>query len=99
MVIDSSILASVGIVNVIWCARDIPFLLPLQNVVILCCFSHLSKLSTALDKPFTDYENIILMSEFNVEVEEKNMSQFMSVYNLRNLVKQNILKTLKTHHV
>ena len=30
----------------------------------------------------------ILLGDFNAEVEEKNMSEFMSVYNLRNLVKQ-----------
>ena len=50
--------------------------------------SHLSNLSTTLDKLCTDYENIILLGDFNVEVEEKNMSQFITVYSLRNLVKQ-----------
>ena len=33
---------------------------------------HLSKLNTALDKLCRDYENIILLGDFNVEVEEKN---------------------------
>ena len=28
------------------------------------------------------------MGDFNVKVEEKNMSEFMSVYNIRNLAKQ-----------
>ena len=41
-----------------------------------------------MDKLCTNYENIILLGDFNVEVEEKNMSEFMSLYNLRNLVKQ-----------
>ena len=41
-----------------------------------------------MDKLCTDYENIILLGDFNVEVEEKNMSEFMSLYSLRNLVKQ-----------
>ena len=50
--------------------------------------SHLSNLSTALDKLYTDYENIIQLGNFTVEVEEKNRSEFMSVYNLRNIVKQ-----------
>ena len=50
--------------------------------------SHLSNLSAALDKLCTGYENIILLRDFNVEVEEKNMSEFMSVYSLRKLVKQ-----------
>ena len=35
----------------------------------------------------TDYENIILLGDFNVEVEEKYMSEFTSVHSLRNLVK------------
>ena len=49
--------------------------------------SSLSNLSTALEKICIDYENIILQGDFNVEV-EKNMSEFMSADNLRNLVKQ-----------
>ena len=52
--------------------------------------SHLINLSTALDKLSTDYENIILLGDFNVEVEKKNMFKFKSVYSLRNLVKQRI---------
>ena len=35
-----------------------------------------------------DYENICLLGDFNVEVEEKNISEFMSAYSLRNSVKQ-----------
>ena len=31
--------------------------------------SHLSNLSTAVDKLCVDYENIILLGDFNVEVE------------------------------
>ena len=50
--------------------------------------SPVSNLSTALDKLCTDYENIILLGDFNVDVEEKNMSEFMGVYSLRHLVKQ-----------
>ena len=43
-----------------------------------------------MDKLCTDYENIILLGNFNVELKEKNISEFMSVYSLRNLVKQKI---------
>ena len=50
--------------------------------------SHFSNLSIALDKLCTDYENKTLLGDFNAELEEKNMSEFMSVYSLRNLVKQ-----------
>ena len=35
-----------------------------------------------------DYENIWLLGDFNMEVEEKNISEFMSAYSLRNSVKQ-----------
>ena len=37
-----------------------------------------------------DYENIILLGDFNVEVKETNISGFMSTYNLKSLVKQKI---------
>ena len=49
---------------------------------------HLRNISTALDKLSTDYENVILFGDFNVEVEEKNLSNFMSVHNLKSLIKQ-----------
>ena len=39
-----------------------------------------------------NYENIILLNDFNVKVKEKNMSEFMIAYNLRNLVKQKTFK-------
>ena len=41
-----------------------------------------------MDKLCTDYKNLILLGDFNVEVEEKIMSEFMSVYSLKSLVKQ-----------
>ena len=50
--------------------------------------SHLSNVSAALGKLCMDYENIILIGDFNVEVQEKNVCDFMSTYNLKNLVKQ-----------
>lgn len=46
----------------------------------------LSNLGTALDKLCTDYENIVLLRDFHVEVEDKNVPEFMSV-SLTNLVK------------
>ena len=49
---------------------------------------HHWNISTALDKLSTDYENVILLGDFNVEVEEKNLSNFMSVHNLKTLIKQ-----------
>ena len=50
--------------------------------------SHLSNVSAALDELCADYENIILLGDFNVEVKEKHISDFMSSYNLKSLVKQ-----------
>ena len=50
--------------------------------------SHLSNVSAALDKLCTDYENIIRLGDFSVEVKEKNISDFMNTYNLESLVKQ-----------
>ena len=50
--------------------------------------SHLSNVSAALDKLCADYENIILLGYFNVEYKEENISEFMSTYNLKSLVKQ-----------
>ena len=50
--------------------------------------SRLRNISTALDKLSTDYENVILLGDLNVEVEEKNLSNFMSVHNLKTLIKQ-----------
>ena len=50
--------------------------------------SHVSNASATLDKLCRDYENIILLGDFNVEVKEKNIYDFMSTYNLKSLVKQ-----------
>ena len=49
---------------------------------------HLGNISTALDKLFIDYENVILLGDFNDEVEEKNLPNFMSVHNLETFIKQ-----------
>ena len=40
-----------------------------------------------MDKFCTDYENLILPSDFNVETKEKHMPEFMRMYNLINLIK------------
>ena len=60
---------------------------------------HLRNISTALDKLSADYENAILSGDFNVEVEEKNLSNFMSVHNVKTLIEEKTLKTLKIQHV
>ena len=48
-----------------------------------------------MDKLCTDYEDIILLGEFNAEVKEKNISDFMSTYNLKSLVKKKKKKCFK----
>ena len=49
---------------------------------------HFRNISTALDKLSTDYENVIILVDFNVEVEEQNLPNFMSVHNLKTLINQ-----------
>ena len=41
-----------------------------------------------MDELCANYENIILLGDFNVEAKEKNISDFMGTYNLKSLVKQ-----------
>ena len=48
--------------------------------------SHFDTISNVLDKVCADYENLMLLSDFNVETEE-NMSEFMSMYSLKKLAK------------
>ena len=50
--------------------------------------SHLRNVITALAKLCADYENIFLLGDFNFEIKEKNISDCMSTYNLKSLVKQ-----------
>ena len=47
--------------------------------------SQLSNASAVLDKLCADYDNIILLGDFSVEVKEKKFSHFMSTYNLKSL--------------
>ena len=49
--------------------------------------SHLNTMSNVLDKVCMDYEKLILLGDFNVE---KHISEFMSMYHLKNLIKQNL---------
>ena len=37
---------------------------------------------------YKDYENILLMRDYNAEITETNMSTFCEIYNLTNIVKQ-----------
>ena len=48
---------------------------------------HPNTISHVFDRVCTDYENLILLGDFTVETEEKHISDFMSVYNLKNLIR------------
>ena len=65
---------------------------------MLCCFynphksniaNHLKNICKTLDKLSTTYENLILLGDFNAEPEEESIAEFLNLYNLKNLVKQN----------
>ena len=44
-------------------------------------------MSNILGKAFTDYKKLILLIDFNVEIEEEHLSEFKSRCNLKNLIK------------
>ena len=48
---------------------------------------HPNTISHVFDRVCTDYENLILLGGFTVETEEKHISNFVSVYNLKNLIR------------
>ena len=54
---------------------------------------HLSSLSKSIDTFSSNYENIILIGDFNSEIPEVKMSEFCGLYNFKNLVKT--IKTLR----
>ena len=65
---------------------------------LLCCSysphksnitNHLKNICKTLDKLSANYDNLILLGDFNVEHEEESIAEFLNLYNLKNLVKQN----------
>ena len=46
------------------------------------------ELGKSLDAYSTGYENLILLGDFNMEEKEANISNFLEIYNLKNLVKK-----------
>ena len=50
--------------------------------------THFQIMGKTLDKLNTSYDNIILLGDFNVELEEAKMSEFLNMYILKNLVSQ-----------
>ena len=74
------------------------FALNLRNRKWLVCCSynphknlikeHLRVLSEGIPFYAKDYENILLMGDYNAEVIETNMSSFCEIYHLTNIIKQ-----------
>ena len=65
---------------------------------LLCCSynphksniaNHLKNISKTLEKLNSTYDNLVLLGDFNAEPEEESISEFLNLYNLKNLVKQN----------
>ena len=52
--------------------------------------NHLDALSTYLDLHSTTYEKILILGDFNVEIEEQHMKAFCDNCNLTSLIKQPI---------
>ena len=72
--------------------------LNLQNVKMLinCSYNrhkadignHLAALNSFLDVHSTKYEKIVIMGDFNVEIDDPKMQTFCEVYNFKSLIKQ-----------
>ena len=72
--------------------------LNLQNtkIVINCSYNphkseikkHLTALRNSLDIHSSKYEKVLMLGDFNVEIEEANMKLFCENYNLKSLIKQ-----------
>ena len=48
----------------------------------------LSHLSTGIDKYLCDYENFIILGDFNISMSNENMNNFCETYDLKNLIKE-----------
>ena len=49
---------------------------------------HLTALRNSLDLHSSKFEKILILGDFNVEIEEANMKSFCGNYNLKSLIKQ-----------
>ena len=52
--------------------------------------SHLDHLGKVLDKFIENYDNILLLGDFNSEFSESCLNDFCNTYNLKNLVKSQL---------
>ena len=59
--------------------------------------NHLKTLGKKLGSQSSKYDNFIVLGDFNAKLTESGMSNFMEIYNLKNLQKEQlVLKTLAT---
>ena len=52
-----------------------------------CMPNFLNQIGKELDKCIGNYDNMLLVGDFNSEMEEENMTDFCDIYNLQNLIK------------
>ena len=50
--------------------------------------SHLNCFSNALNKFLRKYENVIILGDFHAEVIRNRISEFVPMYNLKDLIKE-----------
>ena len=61
---------------------------------------HLAALTNYLDLHSSEYEKILILGYFNLEIEEANMKSFCENYNLKNLINNQLaIKILTNLHV
>ena len=51
-------------------------------------YSYLGHIGNALDKLIGKYDNLIIIGDFNSQMEEDAMNDFCDIYNLKNLIKE-----------
>ena len=51
--------------------------------------NHLKNICKTFDKRNSTYDKLVLLGYFNAKPEEKSIAEFLNLYNLKDLVKQN----------
>ena len=57
--------------------------------------NHLKNICKTLNKFSATYDTLILLGDFYAEPEEENIAEFLNLYNLKNLVKQNFVSKIQ----
>ena len=62
--------------------------------------SHLDAVSKTLDLHSSTYDKVMLLTDFNTEIDEQHMQSFCDNYSPKNLIKQpNVIRNLENRHV